>query len=393
MNELISVFLCYRCGEYCSKYKKNIIYHVNKKYKCKENIICDNFDILSMNIIYEFKNNDVFLSYNYNFIDLIKFNINKYINEQKITKIFINKKDKNKKNKKDNSNNKINNNLYNQINYYLDNKITDNSNNEINDTSNNEINDNSNNEINNNSNNEINDNSNNEINNNSKIKNNIALQFLNDNGLYECPNCNNTYTTFQNCKLHMNNIDKCNEIKQMKIISNYYLKTKDKSVMSVGTQTDNSYLQDENKNKSYSNICIGTDDINYNESQYYNNLQLCLADIQQFYKNYTFDYNISNYNDVEEYNYMIQRAIDVGTNIVKIGMSRNKKGDLRRISQYEKGYKILITKASKDSRKTEIDIINHFKLYFKPRPDIGKEYFEGNIKEMEIAFFTIACKN
>ncbi len=349
MNELISVFLCYRCGEYCSKYKKNIIYHVNKKYKCKENIICDNFDILSMNIIYEFKNNDVFLSYNYNFIDLIKFNINKYINEQKITKIFINKKDKNKKNKKDNSNNEINNNS--------------------------------------------NNNSNNEINNNSKIKNNIALQFLNDNGLYECPNCNNTYTTFQNCKLHMNNIDKCNEIKQMKIISNYYLKTKDKSVMFVGTQTDNSYLQDENKNKSYSNICIGTDDINYNESQYYNNLQLCLADIQQFYKNYTFDYNISNYNDVEEYNYMIQRAIDVGTNIVKIGMSRNKKGDLRRISQYEKGYKILITKASKDSRKTEIDIINHFKLYFKPRPDIGKEYFEGNIKEMEIAFFTIACKN
>ena len=39
------------------------------------------------------------------------------------------------------------------------------------------------------------------------------------------------------------------------------------------------------------------------------------------------------------------------------------------------------------------NIINHFKLYFKARPDIGKEYFEGNIKEMEIAFFTIACKN
>ncbi len=184
---------------------------------------------------------------------------------------------------------------------------------------------------------------------------------------YVCNECLSEYLSKQSLQIHLTNKKQCEEKKKILEFKKEQLK--------------NYYEEIQNKSETIkTNIENNIKELNKNDS-----IEICKSD--------KYDYNTFTYIDVEEYNYMLQRASDIGKNIVKIGMSRDKHGDVRRISKYEKGYKILMIKVVKNAVKTEEELIKYFRSKFKTRPDIGKEYFEGNIKDMEIAFFKITCEN
>ena len=67
-------------------------------------------------------------------------------------------------------------------------------------------------------------------------------------------------------------------------------------------------------------------------------------------------------------------------NIYKLGKSKQE--NTKRIKSYPKGSSLFIQVICLDCDKTEILLLNLFNKKFIDRPDIGKEYFEGNFKDM-----------
>lgn len=63
-----------------------------------------------------------------------------------------------------------------------------------------------------------------------------------------------------------------------------------------------------------------------------------------------------------------------GENLFKIGRTDNIR---RRLSQYPKGSRLLFSIYTPDCLTAERELIRKFKSTFKPRADIGREYFEG----------------
>lgn len=68
-----------------------------------------------------------------------------------------------------------------------------------------------------------------------------------------------------------------------------------------------------------------------------------------------------------------------GQDVYKIGMTEN---ILKRMRQYPKGSRLLFTIYTDDVKIHEKFIINKFCIDFKARPDIGREYFQGNVCSM-----------
>ncbi len=340
------LYICHYCINYTTTNKSDMVKHFNKKSKCIQN---NNIDYGIASLLS--KEKKYFFTFDYKELTIFdyKFIINNYCNDK------------------------------NYINYNF--KLIKN---------NDEINQNKKDEINQNKKDEINQNKKDDI---KEEKSNIDF-FINNEGKYECPKCFTEYLSKQNLEKHFTNFKSCEKKKEKFVILDHHKNIKEEKIRDASTQTINEInkLKD-NISKSFSNICIGTDDINYDNLNYTNLYKISLVDIENYFNKREYSYNTSTYNDVEEYNYMLQRAVDVGTNIIKIGMSRDKNGSVKRISKYEKGYKIIAVKVAYDARNIEDKLLKHFNSYFKPRPDIGKEYFEGNLKEMEIAFFTICCKN
>lgn len=82
------------------------------------------------------------------------------------------------------------------------------------------------------------------------------------------------------------------------------------------------------------------------------------------------------------YVYLLQERefIKTGEQIYKIG--RTEKANCRRFNQYPKGSILLFQIICNDCYYVEDKIVELFKVKFKQRKDIGKEYFEGNYKVM-----------
>lgn len=68
------------------------------------------------------------------------------------------------------------------------------------------------------------------------------------------------------------------------------------------------------------------------------------------------------------------------TNVYKIGRSKN---IFQRAMSYPKGSRLLFTIHTMEMRIRECQLIKMFCISFKARPDIGREYFEGDLKEMQ----------
>ena len=99
------------------------------------------------------------------------------------------------------------------------------------------------------------------------------------------------------------------------------------------------------------------------------------------------------------YVYIVQEREFIKTNesIYKIGQSkRSDKKDptlTKRINEYPKGSKLILCKIVDDCLCTEKNIKNHFKQQFIQRVDIGKEYFEGDIKLIKTEFMNVVNGN
>ena len=67
--------------------------------------------------------------------------------------------------------------------------------------------------------------------------------------------------------------------------------------------------------------------------------------------------------------------IKSGESVFKIGRSAQE--GLKRFKSYPKGSQLLLQVSCLDCKKSEKSLIAKFKQTYKPRPDIGAEYFEG----------------
>ena len=65
--------------------------------------------------------------------------------------------------------------------------------------------------------------------------------------------------------------------------------------------------------------------------------------------------------------------------VYKIGRTKN---IVKRFSHYPKGSQLLCVALSDNYKQVENDLIHKFNIKFKARPDIGREYFEGDIYEI-----------
>ncbi len=83
-----------------------------------------------------------------------------------------------------------------------------------------------------------------------------------------------------------------------------------------------------------------------------------------------------------EYIYLLQERefIKTNENIYKIG--KTQQSNLKRFNSYPKGSVLLIQITCSNCKKAETELINLFSNKYKKRNDIGREYFEGNYKQM-----------
>ncbi len=81
---------------------------------------------------------------------------------------------------------------------------------------------------------------------------------------------------------------------------------------------------------------------------------------------------------------------DQGENVFKIG--RTKQPGNKRLIQYPKGTIEKIKMCVSDSVKCERELIKKYDITFRNRPDYGREYYEGNYKDLEKIFLGIASK-
>ena len=81
------------------------------------------------------------------------------------------------------------------------------------------------------------------------------------------------------------------------------------------------------------------------------------------------------------YIYIIKERefINSNTNIYKIGRTQN---ILERVKNYPKNSKLHYTIFVNDVVNTETKLIKLFICHFNHRKDIGREYFEGDVKQM-----------
>ena len=90
-----------------------------------------------------------------------------------------------------------------------------------------------------------------------------------------------------------------------------------------------------------------------------------------------------------EYVYLLQERefIHSGESIYKIG--RTKQLNDKLFKQYPKNIMLLLQTFCNNCVTSENQIMNMFKQKYIHRVDIGSEYFEGNVKEMQRDIFNI----
>jgi hypothetical protein len=83
-----------------------------------------------------------------------------------------------------------------------------------------------------------------------------------------------------------------------------------------------------------------------------------------------------------DYIYLIRTRefIQLNQPVYKIG--RTRQPNFNRLKQYPKGSEVIDWLSCFNCVITENILIKEFKLHFKHRPDLGNEYFEGNVIDM-----------
>jgi hypothetical protein len=83
-----------------------------------------------------------------------------------------------------------------------------------------------------------------------------------------------------------------------------------------------------------------------------------------------------------DYIYLIRTRefIQLNQPVYKIG--RTKQPNFNRLKQYPKGSEVIDWLSCFNCIITENILIKEFKQHFKHRPDLGNEYFEGNVIDM-----------
>ena len=83
-----------------------------------------------------------------------------------------------------------------------------------------------------------------------------------------------------------------------------------------------------------------------------------------------------------DYIYLIRTRefIQLNQPVYKIG--RTKQPNFNRLKQYPKGSEVIDWLSCFNCIITEKILIKEFKQHFKHRPDLGNEYFEGNVIDM-----------
>ncbi len=363
-------FICHFCGEYFSIYKKNIIYHVTKKKKCisKTKYSYDESFTLSQSKTFHFDKSlfDTIKSY----VDIVEYYTEKhnYVEEDyeeviEQYKMISSNAMNNIENKK--AEEKIKEEEINEKVDEYDSDKEEDSGKEDNSDDEEDSDDE-----------EYKSSQNNPSRN--KIKYNI---FLNKDNDYECPICHYTFKSLKSVKKHMTNIERCEKRKQKSTILNYYKNTLDNRIKEASTQTTTPYVE-----KSYSEMCIGTDDIEEVAIQN-QELEVKTEHVHKYFENKPCDYNKKKCEDAREYVYMIQMAANAikQDNIVKIGMTKNN-DPMQRMRQYEKGYKVIQIAMVKDATKVEKELLAYFRQHFTQCNHLGKELFQGSIYTMLNAF-------
>ena len=209
------------------------------------------------------------------------------------------------------------------------------------------------------------------------IKKIILLIIMSDKK-YICNICDNKYKTPQSLcnhkKIYHTNIHKnIPETEPNKIL---------KKDQRICNHCNKEYSREDNL-KRHLQICKSKDNLIKQKEDLKNEIQEFTQSMEEF-KNQMIDMmNIFNNMDLmDSYIYLIQEREFIKTKepIYKIGKSR--KEAMKRVNQYPKGSVCLLHVLCKDCDKAEKALINLFKNKHQHMPDIGNEYFKGNVNEM-----------
>ena len=214
--------------------------------------------------------------------------------------------------------------------------------------------------------------------------------------IYKCEKCNKEFNHKTSYLYHINKINSCNDINlQAKCneleIELFNLKTQNELL--IKEKNNNKELENKLKenNKELENKLKKLNTGNNIFKGEINTLKELLnnkdIEIKDLYKNI---YNKTKDNDIkikkiQEYVYIIRECdfVRLNENIYKIGRTSKANPD-DRFQKYRKGTEIVGFFGVKDSIECEKKIINCFSNHnnIKKMSEYGKEYFEGNKKEL-----------
>ena len=219
------------------------------------------------------------------------------------------------------------------------------------------------------------------INDNNIIDNNINDNNINTNtnNIYKCEKCNKEFYQKCNYLLHINKKNPCNSkdlINENKILLDKIKELENK------LKENNKELENKLKKLNTGNN-IFKGEIN-TLKELLNNKDIEIKDLYKNIYNKTKDNDIK-IKKIQEYVYIIRECdfVRLNENIYKIGRT-SKANPEDRFQKYRKGTEIVGFFGVKDSIECEKKIINCFSNHnnIKKMSEYGKEYFEGNKKEL-----------
>lgn len=187
--------------------------------------------------------------------------------------------------------------------------------------------------------------------------------------MYTCDLCNKMFTTKQNFHRHSDRLKPCNLKKTNKC-----------------KWCDKLFSDSSNCSRHEKNFCPMAEKVHLLD------IELKEKDNQIITTPNQYDKIINTSPITCEYVYLLQERefINSGQSIYKIG--RTKQLNDKRFKQYPKNSMLLLQTFCNNCTICETQIMNMFKQKYIHRVDIGSEYFEGNVKEMQRDIFNIVTK-
>lgn len=90
------------------------------------------------------------------------------------------------------------------------------------------------------------------------------------------------------------------------------------------------------------------------------------------------------------YVYLLQEREFITTQQAVYKIGKTVRPINQRMREYPKDSNLILCMSVSDCTNCELALLEQFKIQFKQRNDIGREYFEGELKEIRRVFFGIA---